>query len=405
MKKIVIITTLLIAAIFTKAQMKQQTISIINGEVSGPAMSALIDTMGDEQIVGLGEGTHGTKEFNELRISIIKQLITNKGFTVLCFENSFGDSYYLNEVINSNDSMEPSMKKYMIKLWQTPEIRDFLYWLRDYNNTHERKVTFAGMDFNFIASTTDIIQNELKNCNNATLVALAEKLHCDGVFYDSIWSNQNDTNFAFSFDTLVAKMREGYKATKKIDSIVKANNIAVSINFSRAVLNCRAWINGEENRDSCMAQMAASFATNENVIVWAHAVHLALQSPFADNSVGGTGGYIKKIIPSYFALGTGTADGTYSGTEERFDTRTNPMHIYNLPAIDKNSWDKYFTDENKQAILIQLNNLNNSGMELPLRLIGYGPPKGIDYTDKIKLSRLFDAYIFIKHTNANSYID
>ena len=143
MKKIIILTALIFTATFTKAQMNQQLISIINGEIPGTAMTKLINQMGDKQILGLGEGTHGTKEFNELRISIIKQLVTNKGFSVICFENPFGDSYNLNQVINSNDSIEPAMKKYMIKLWQTPEIKDFLYWIRNYNNTHDHKVTFA----------------------------------------------------------------------------------------------------------------------------------------------------------------------------------------------------------------------------------------------------------------------
>lgn len=371
-----------------------------DGKISTAQLQPMINDMGMYKIVGLGEGTHGTKEFNELRIGIIKELIQKKGFRIICFENAFGDCYYFNQWLNSGEPIKEGMKKYLISLWQTKELEELFEWIRKYNLNNSGKVSITGMDFNYLAGTAMIIESETKKLNQEQLTSLSGDLYKDALFFDSVWNNQMK---GISRINVGARIRSAKSKLLQIDSIIKTNNLPVSNLLQSALLNGKSWNSGE-SRDKNMALMAVNLAENNKMIVWAHAVHLALQSPFKNNIPGGCGGYIKQQVTDYYSLGTGTANGKYGGTKDRFVTRTNIMDTYRLPPTKKTSWDDYFVQMKTPSFFIDLRNSKADTTSLPLRLIGYGPPKRISYTDEVKLPELFDGYIFIKNTSAPEYL-
>lgn len=405
MNRVVILFIFLVLSVQLLAQPNAQK-TIIPLKISGSVIAAsqlqpLINVMGEQRIVGLAEGTHGTKEFNELRINIIKQLVEKKGFRMICFENAFGDCYYFDQWINSDKPIGEGMKKYLISLWQTRELEALFEWVRNFNRRHTDKVVITGMDFNYIGSTAAIIREELRPLNHGSVAQLAQQLWLSAQAFDSLWNNQMKGMSGKTF----ALIRSGFHTSlHQIDSTVNADRLPVTETFKQAVFNARCWLGGEEKRDSGMATMAVNIAQHEKMVVWAHAVHLALKSPFSDNAVGGCGGYIKKMVPAYYALGTGTAEGTYGGLEDRFDTRLNVMHVYELPAVTKSSWDDFFLQYNMPAFYMDMRKTAMDSTARPLRLIGYGPPKSISYSDKVRCADLFDGYVFIKSTTAPVYI-
>ncbi|MGL4581719.1 MAG: erythromycin esterase family protein, partial [Flavobacterium sp.] len=84
----------------------------------------IINALKDNTIVALGEGTHGTKEFNDIRIELIKDLVTNHNFRIIAFENAYGDTYMINQVINSTGDLQKTMKENLVSVWQTKEIEN-----------------------------------------------------------------------------------------------------------------------------------------------------------------------------------------------------------------------------------------------------------------------------------------
>jgi erythromycin esterase len=405
MKRLAILLTLLFFSfrLFAQIPLEKNIISLNpeDGKIPTVQLQSMINDMGNFKIVGLGEGTHGTKEFIELRIDIIKELIEKKGFRILCFENAFGDCYYFNQWLNSGEPIKEGMKRYLISLWQTKELEKLFEWIRKFNQDNSEKVSITGMDFNYLANTAKIIDSESKKLHQEQLTALSGDLYKDVLFYDSVWSNQMKGTSRIDWG---ARMKSTRSKFLQIDSIIKTNHLQVSKMTQSALLNFKCRISGEGGRDRNMALMAVNLAENNKMIVWAHAIHLALRSPFKNNMVGGCGGYIKQQVTEYYALGTGTAKGKYGGTRDRFDTRTNIMNRYKLPQTKKASWDDYFAQMQSPSFFIDLRNSKADTTSLPLRLIGYGPPQRISYTDGVKLPELFDGYIFIKNTNAPEYL-
>ena len=100
------------------------------------------------QVVGLGENTHGTREYFQMKHRILKYLVQNKGFNIFAIEAPMPNAYRLNDYVLYGKG-DP---KYLIKnigydwVWSTQEILDMVEWMREYNQTVKNKIQFVGFD-------------------------------------------------------------------------------------------------------------------------------------------------------------------------------------------------------------------------------------------------------------------
>src|SRR5437016_4670975 len=60
----------------------------IHGEAE---VDELAEVVADKRIVLLGEATHGTHEFYDLRAALTRRLIVNHGFSAVCVEGDWPD--------------------------------------------------------------------------------------------------------------------------------------------------------------------------------------------------------------------------------------------------------------------------------------------------------------------------
>lgn len=88
----------------------------------------LINQMAARQIVGLGEGTHGTSEFYKVRYWITKILVEEKGYNNVVFENDYADSYRLDQAMQhaSAAQLDTLMKQYLLAIWRNQEVKELL---------------------------------------------------------------------------------------------------------------------------------------------------------------------------------------------------------------------------------------------------------------------------------------
>ena len=137
-------------------------------ELSDEDLEALA-YMSDCKIVGLGEATHGTKEFFQLKHRIFKYLVENHGFRIFAFECDMGESYYVdNFVTRGEGDLDDIMKNKMhFWTWRTEEVKELLLWMREYNEnkSDEDKIHFIGVDCQFLTYQADIILNYFNKTN------------------------------------------------------------------------------------------------------------------------------------------------------------------------------------------------------------------------------------------------
>jgi len=119
--------------------------------------------MSDCKIVGLGEATHGTKEFFQLKHRIFKYLVENHGFKIFAFECDMGESYYVDNFVTKGEGDIDYIMKNMMHFWtwRTEEVKELLLWMREYNvcKSDENKIHFIGVDCQAMTFQAEIIIN------------------------------------------------------------------------------------------------------------------------------------------------------------------------------------------------------------------------------------------------------
>ena len=103
--------------------------------------------VGDARIVSLGEATHATREFFQLKHRVIEFCVAELGFTIIAFEAYYGETLAVNDyVLNGKGSAAEVAAGMGFWLWNTEEVIALVEWTRKWNLAHERKVKFYGFD-------------------------------------------------------------------------------------------------------------------------------------------------------------------------------------------------------------------------------------------------------------------
>ncbi len=124
-----------------------------------------LDDLANNSIIGLGETTHGSREFFQTKHRFFKYLVENQRFKIFAMEADFGESILINEAIQNGNTaaIRGLMREKMLYkwVWKTEEVAVFLEWMSDYNigKSEEDKVQYVGVDMvaneyysNFLAS-------------------------------------------------------------------------------------------------------------------------------------------------------------------------------------------------------------------------------------------------------------
>jgi erythromycin esterase len=103
----------------------------------------------DVRIVGLGEETHGTREFFQFKHRMLEFLVKEMGFRVFAIEASYSACQNINDyVMGKMDDGAKALDSQGFWTWNTQEVRAMLDWMRAYNASvpAESRVKFAGFD-------------------------------------------------------------------------------------------------------------------------------------------------------------------------------------------------------------------------------------------------------------------
>src|SRR5436305_12434742 len=115
----------------------------------------LLQLIGAARFCLLGEATHGTHEFYRERVEITKRLITEKGFTAVAVEADWPDAFRVNRYVrglsDDKDANEAlgGFRRFPTCMWRNTVVRDFVEWLREYNDSRgasATKIGFYGLD-------------------------------------------------------------------------------------------------------------------------------------------------------------------------------------------------------------------------------------------------------------------
>ena len=110
-------------------------------------MRPLKKVVGNARIVSLGEATHGTREFFQLKHRMLEFLAAEMGFTIFSIEANMPEAYRLNDyVLNGNGDPAQLIHGMYFWTWDTQEVLDMVLWMREFNKSGKGRVQFTGFD-------------------------------------------------------------------------------------------------------------------------------------------------------------------------------------------------------------------------------------------------------------------
>lgn len=110
-------------------------------------MQGLRQIVGGARIVALGEATHGTSEFFQLKHRMIEFLATRMGFTIFAIEAGMPECHRLNDfVLNGKGDPKQLLHDLSVWPWDTEEVLDMILWMRKFNESGKGRIEFTGFD-------------------------------------------------------------------------------------------------------------------------------------------------------------------------------------------------------------------------------------------------------------------
>ncbi|HKW01413.1 MAG TPA: erythromycin esterase family protein [Vicinamibacterales bacterium] len=110
-------------------------------------MQPLKPVIGSARIVSLGEATHGSREFFQLKHRLLEFLATDMGFTIFSIEANMPEAYRLNDyVLNGAGDPAQLLRGMGFWTWDTEEVLDMIRWMRAFNQSGKGRVEFTGFD-------------------------------------------------------------------------------------------------------------------------------------------------------------------------------------------------------------------------------------------------------------------
>ena len=117
------------------------------------------------RIVGLGEATHGTREFFQFKHRMLEFLVKEMGYTVFAIEASYPACLNINDyVLYGKGDRAKALTSLGFWTWNTNEVSEMIEWMREYNKKvpEEKKIKFYGFDLQILEQAIDIVINYLK---------------------------------------------------------------------------------------------------------------------------------------------------------------------------------------------------------------------------------------------------
>jgi erythromycin esterase len=106
------------------------------------------------KVIGLGEATHGNREFQQLRLDVFRHLVEDYGIRGFALEGDFGGCEVVNRYIHGKEgSVREAAAAIGFAIYRTEETEQLIEWMRAWNETAEEgeDLCFYGYDSQRIA--------------------------------------------------------------------------------------------------------------------------------------------------------------------------------------------------------------------------------------------------------------
>ena len=123
-------------------------------------MRPLRAMIGDARIVSLGEATHGSREFFQLKHRMLEFMASEMGFSIFSIEANLPEAYRLNDyVLEGKGDPAQLLRGMYFWTWDTEEVLAMIRWMREFNKSGKGRVQFTGFDMQTPTVAASIVRD------------------------------------------------------------------------------------------------------------------------------------------------------------------------------------------------------------------------------------------------------
>lgn len=147
-------------------------------------LAPLLDRIGDARVVLLGEASHGTQEFYDMRSRITRRLIEDKGFTVVALEADWPDAAVLDAHVRGDGrDGQPEggpFQRFPTWMWANRPVLGFVNWLAARNGEVDAaaRAGIYGLDLYSMFTSIDSVLEYLDSVDPETAEIARERYAC-----------------------------------------------------------------------------------------------------------------------------------------------------------------------------------------------------------------------------------
>jgi erythromycin esterase-like protein len=385
-------------------------------------LSPLVEAIGERQFVLLGESSHGTSEFYQIRMELTQRLIEEKGFTVIAVEGDWPSCFTVNEYIkgfkgNSEQEAVKDFNRWPTWMWANEEVVSLIKWLKDFNQTSQRNIGFYGVDVYSLWESMEELIHQLKENGKGDVEKAKDALSCFEPYYrkpenygiSAAFYGENCLDEVTELLSTLRKNQLQYEKGHEESLNIKMNGL-VTLNaekYYQAMVKGGPddWNIRDHHMVSAIEEIIAFYGPETKVIVWEHNTHIgdARATDMADEGLVNVGQILREQYgeDQVYAVGFGTHRGTVIAANRWGEE----MEVMKVPVAEKGSWedlmheagayDKFLLFDSKNARMFK----NTIGH----RAIGvvYNPEYEYlgNYVPSV-MSERYNAFFYVDETNA-----
>ncbi|KAK2767519.1 hypothetical protein FQN54_003676 [Arachnomyces sp. PD_36] len=409
--------------------------------LSTKSFGSYFDSYADNDVVLLGDGTHGTSEFYRARMEITKHLIKHHGFNIVAAEADWPDAERVDRYVRqrpaipvkSEEEKEEPFQRFPTWMWRNKEMQFLAEWMRNHNAKldPEKRVGFFGLDIFSMGTSIRAVTDYLDGVDPNMANIARRRYGClqpwveDPAQYGLLASNPDvnmgrcEAKVVRMLHDLLKKRIEYINAHSDGDEFHSAEQNARVVAHSEAYYRAMfysspsSWSLRDTHMCDTLQRLLETRPKGSKVVVWAHNSHVG---DARYTSMGRRGGEVNlgQLVREKFGrdnvalLGCGTNSGTVAAAHDWDED----MEIMEIQPSRKDSWEyiahqtgirSFVLDlregrahpEIRQAMAKETNRLE--------RFIGviYRPEtERISHYSVASLADQFDAYIWFDETEA-----
>lgn len=365
------------------------------------------------KLVGMGEATHGTRDFFKLKHRLIEFFAKEMGFTFIAAEVPFSEALLINEyvLIGVGDPVE-LLKGVYYWMWQTQETLELVEWMRTYNSAlpMAKRVKFYGLDMAVSKGAAASLITFLEKVDPNTLL----------LYFPALKALENENSFDY-MQLPKTRQLEIFSQIKDLKTYLNHNRQTYLSNVTarefdllyrqvEVLVQYLEYHNPEESnqkhsRDYYMAENAKWLldyeGTDSKGILWAHNGHIEKHqlSPGKPSM----GNYlVHKLGKWYYSLGTDFNQGGFLAVNNGLKSmsvgpvrKNSTGHLYSQFPSKLFFYDFAHAEENSD-----MEKFMNNGIWMRDIPATFEPRQEKVFYVKRVLSESFDGIVFIDSTSS-----